>query len=104
MARSLSTSALEKNGISPLSSPLSSSTCQAWDRMENSQRKVTVGRRLSQPQRSVAPLLDVNGINASKPRTINNSCLIEQEVRKVRSRKWTIYLHYKSNFDFIVKE
>ena len=73
--------------MSPLTSTLSSSASQAWDRMENSQRKVAVGRRLSQPQRSVAPLLDVNGMNVAKPGTINNSCLIEQEVRKVRTRK-----------------
>ncbi|CAB3992904.1 Ubiquitin carboxyl-terminal hydrolase 32, partial [Paramuricea clavata] len=85
VARSLSTSALEKNGVSPLSSTLSSSASQAWDRMESSQRKVMVGRRLSQPQRSVAPLVDVNGINISKPGTIDNSCLVEQDVRKIQS-------------------
>ncbi len=56
--------------------------------MGGSQRKVVVGRRLSQPQRSVAPLVDVNGINIAKPGTINNSCLIEQEVRKVCTRKF----------------
>ena len=90
VVRSLSTSVLGLEGVNPLVSPLSSSTSQTWDRIEDSQRKTAVSRRASQPPmtRSIVPLAGVNGHVmkngiTSKPGTINNSFLVEQEVRKV---------------------
>ena len=87
MARSLSTSALERNGVGPLATSLSSSTSQAWEKVEESQRKTQVSRRASQPPRSIGSSVInghaiPNGIT-SKPGTINNSFLVEQDVRKV---------------------
>lgn len=81
VARSLSTSELERNGV-VLSGQINLK-CNGLEATDISTRKVKTPRRLSQPNQGVTSTLKVNGIDASRPGSIDNSNLIEADPRKV---------------------